>query len=151
MNLFFHAATKSAHFPKTEIIIALALTILVAFSSTQVMAYAPDSNTVADLMDHIEQQKTRLNLTEEQQQQIAPILENGRDQRLSILESYGFGQDSKPKLSFRKKISLAKEMKAVRENTERALSHYLSPGQMTEYKKIQAENRERMKEFMSSR
>lgn len=151
MDYLSRSAINLARAPKAVIIGALALLALMALPAGQATALAPDADTLAVLMEQAEQQKARLNLTDEQQRQIEPVMEAGREQRLSILESYGFGQGSKPKLSLRKKISLAKDMKSVRESTERALARYLTPTQMAEYRKIQEENRQRLKEYMSSR
>ncbi|WP_417450598.1 hypothetical protein [Kordiimonas sp.] len=150
MDLPFRLAANSTYLPKAAIIRAMALIALIALPVVPAAAYAPYSDTIATLMDHIEQQKARLNLTDEQQQQVGPIMETSREQRMSILENYGFGQGSKPKLSLRNKISLAKDMKSVRESTERALAQHLTPNQMAEYKKIQEENRQRIKELTSS-
>lgn len=129
----------------------MALLGLMVLLSVQAAAYMPDEGRLLEFIEHQEQSRARLNLTEEQEERIAPIIEASRDKRLAILETYGFGQGSKPKLSLRKKISLAKEMKAVREDTESALSRHLTPAQMEEYRKIQEENRQRMKEVINSR
>lgn len=106
---------------------------------------------IDQLLARVEATQERLQLTEAQKAEVAPILEKSREKRLSILEGYGFGGGSKPELSFREKRALAKEMKAVRGDTEKQLATVLSAEQMAEYKKIQDENRDRLRERMKSR
>ena len=110
-----------------------------------------DDATLEALMEQAEENRARLNLTPEQEKEVQPIIEGSRDRRLAILERYGFGRGTKPSLSLREKISLAKDMKAVRQDTEAALARQLTREQMATYKAIQDERRARMKEIMKSR
>ncbi|WP_417462644.1 hypothetical protein [Kordiimonas sp.] len=110
-----------------------------------------DAATLEALTERAEENKVRLGLTAEQEEKVTPILEASREKQLGILEKHGFGKGVKPKLSLREKLSLAREMKAVRADTEAALSRHLSREQMKTYKTIQDERRARMKKFMKSR
>ncbi|TNE63834.1 MAG: hypothetical protein EP335_08510 [Alphaproteobacteria bacterium] len=110
-----------------------------------------DEDRLAEFMERMEEARARLKLSPEQETQIQPIMQASREKRLAILEKHGFSGGAKPALSLRDKIALAKEMKAVREDTEKSLSQYLSDAQMKEYRKIQDENRERMKARMKAR
>lgn len=102
-------------------------------------------------MEHAAESKARLGLSAEQEAAVAPILARSREQRLGILERYGFGNGQKPSLRLREKLSLAKEMKAVRQETEQALAHHLTREQMDTYRDLQEERRERMKAYMKDR
>jgi hypothetical protein len=110
-----------------------------------------DASTLEALMERAEENRARLGLTPEQEAQVKPILERSRERRLDILERYGFGDGQKPSLRLREKLSLAKEMKAVRAETDAALSRHLSREQMAIYADIQDERRERMKDYMKDR
>lgn len=110
-----------------------------------------DDSTLEALIERAEENRVRLGLTQEQEAQVKPILERSRERRLDILERYGFGDGQKPSLRLREKLSLAKEMKAVRQETDAALSRHLSREQMAIYADIQDEHRERMKKYMKDR
>ncbi|WP_262692533.1 hypothetical protein [Kordiimonas aestuarii] len=128
---------------------------MVAFAAATPFAQAGarqiDDATFEMLMERAEENNARLGLTPAQEERVNPILEAGRDRQLAILERYGFGRGQKPSLRLREKLKLAKEMKAVRADTESALATHLSRDQMKIYKDIQDERRARMKEFMKSR
>lgn len=124
---------------------------LLIFTSGAASAETSKEQKLVALIEHAENAKGRLNLSEEQEKQINPIVEASRDKKIAILERYGFGKGKKPTLSLRTKIKLGKEMKAVRKDTEKALSRYLTPDQLKEYKKIQDESRSLMKKAMNGK
>ena len=70
---------------------------------------------------------------------------------MNILKSYGFSKDTRPKLSFRKKRAVRRDMKELRDRTEQAVSVILNDQQMDEFLEIQEENRKRMREGLGQK
>jgi Spy/CpxP family protein refolding chaperone len=141
----------AAYLPPLERILSAAVIVVFATLWLALAVSATDEDRIAAFLERAEQTKERLALTPEQEAQITPIMEDARDKRLTILEKYGFGNGTKPSLSLRKKVALAKEMRAVRDETNDRLARHLTREQMQEYEEIQEENRARMKEMMKSR
>ena len=106
---------------------------------------------IAQIEERVAATRERLQLTPEQQAALEPILTASVEQRLAVLQSYGFSGEDRPKLSFRQKLSLRKEMQAIREKTESEVAGVLSEEQLAEYKKIQDENREQLRARLQNR
>ena len=106
---------------------------------------------IAQIEERVAATRERLQLTPEQQAALEPILTASVEQRLAVLQSYGFSGEERPKLSFRQKLSLRKEMQAIREKTESEVAGVLSEEQLAEYKKIQDENREQLRARLQNR
>lgn len=134
-----------------KVIFSSVLLALLSVTSVSAESRQVDDSKLMELMERREQAMERLNLSAEQRTAIEPILEESRGRQLDVLEKYGFGSGNKPKLSLRKKLSLAKEMKKVRKDTNAALSRHLTDDQLKEFKKIQEENREQMQAMLKSR
>jgi len=82
--------------------------------------------------------KSRLGLTEEQQAQIKPILDDEFAKRHAIIEKYqGQGRQARP--------SLRSELQQLRAVTDQRLAPILTKVQMDEYHKMQEEARQRMR------
>tara|TARA_R110002050_G_scaffold258800_1_gene398154 strand:- start:425 stop:844 length:420 start_codon:yes stop_codon:yes gene_type:complete len=136
---------------KSKLALVAFILILMGPAASHAADRQIDEATLEALMERAEENKARLGLSAEQEAKVEPILESAREKRLAILERHGFGHGNKPALSLREKLSLAKEMKAVRKETEDKLSRHLSREQMDIYRDIQEERRARMKEYMKSR
>ncbi|WP_020398706.1 hypothetical protein [Kordiimonas gwangyangensis] len=136
---------------KSKLALVAFILIFMGPAATHAADRQIDDATLEALMERAEENKARLGLSAEQEAKVEPILESARDKRLAILERHGFGRGNKPSLSLREKLSLAKEMKAVRQDTEAALSRHLSDSQMKVYKDIQDERREQLKKYIKSR
>lgn len=106
---------------------------------------------IAQIEERVAATRERLQLTPEQQAALEPILTASVEQRLAVLQSYGFSGEDRPKLSFRQKLSLRNEMQAIREKTESEVAGVLSEEQLAEYKKIQDENREQLRARLQNR
>ena len=106
---------------------------------------------IAQIEERVAATRERLQLTPEQQAALEPILTASVEQRLAVLQSYGFSGEDRPKLSFRQKLSLRNEMQAIREKTESEVAGVLSKEQLAEYKKIQDENREQLRARLQNR
>ena len=106
---------------------------------------ASDTSTeVAQAKQQVEQIKTRLKLTDEQNEKVAPIIESSMSNRKAILNEYGIdlGSDeikSVEKLGFRKARKLKKQMEELRQRTRTKLESVLTNEQLAEYEDIQEE------------
>lgn len=102
------------------------------------------SQRVADLV-------ARLELTEDQKQEVEAILRDSMEKRFAILESYGFESDARPKLRPRQKRGLRNDMKDVADATTADLADVLTEEQMAEFAVIQEEQREALRERLQER
>jgi Spy/CpxP family protein refolding chaperone len=83
--------------------------------------------------------KSRLGLTEDQEAQIRPILEDESVKRHAIIERYqGQGRQGRS--------SLRNELQQLRASTEHRFESILTKAQMEEYRKMQEEARQRMRQ-----
>ncbi len=119
-------------------------------------SFAQEKEPTDDQIEQFSRQlndiRQRLNLTEEQEQAIKPIVKERAEQQRDLLKTYGFEKGkSKPELSFSQKRSLGKKMKAIKKDSNNKVSKVLSDEQMKEYKKIQKENRARFKERLNKK
>ena len=98
--------------------------------------------------------KARLGLTEEQQTRLRPILKDHFAAQMVILDKYGLGvgtRDGDKQPDFRKLRTLRNELDANKAKTVKHLSDILSDEQLAEFEKMQAEQRERIREHIRSR
>jgi hypothetical protein len=87
-----------------------------------------------------------LKLTPDQLEKVKPILQKEGEQLKALRPEGGFQS-----LSRRDKFKVGKQMKGVRESTDKELAAVLSKDQMSELKKFRSEQRERMKQQMEAR
>jgi len=125
---------------------ALRLVLIVAiFGANSVW-----SEQGAKAAEKLEETKVRLNLTDDQFVSIEPILIEDLTQKNQVLLEHGINLESGERptggMNIRKARALANDMGSVREKTIEKLSVYLSDEQIQEYKKIQEENKEKMRE-----
>lgn len=127
---------------------AAALIVLFAIG-TQAKA---DDDRAAMVQKQMQQTFERLELTDEQIEQVKPVLEVSVASMQQILLSYGMDPESRQgsaeKPQFRKMRAMRKEMHAVRENTLAELELILSDEQLEEFKRIQGERQAEMRERM---
>ncbi|TQV89468.1 hypothetical protein [Aliikangiella coralliicola] len=132
------------------------LTFLLALSETSQSM----ENQSRQLVDRINQTIERLQLSDEQVNQVKPILAQSIKTRMNILSKYGIDPHNRTKsddnhspvkkIGFRKARQLSNELSNARENTLAQLSEILSDAQLSDYKKIQIEARENFKQQMKS-
>ena len=125
---------------------ALRLVLIVAiFGANSVW-----SEQGAKAAEKLEETKVRLNLTDDQFVSIEPILIEDLTQKNQVLLEHGINLESGKRptggMNIRKARALANDMDSVREKTIEKLSVYLSDEQIQEYKKIQKENKEKIRE-----
>ena len=110
-----------------------------------VFAFTVSASDITDRLDkakqQVEQIKTRLNLTDKQEELVTPIIESSMSNRKAILNEYGIDLDSLEiksgeKLGLRKARKLKNEMKELREQTLTELESVLTAEQLAEYEDI---------------
>lgn len=114
------------------------------------MCTAPQIAAAADVVSpapqiSIEELRTRLNLTPQQQEQIAPLVE----ERKAKMEPIRAKVDSAA--SRREKLAVLQEAKAVQDDFNSKVQPILTQEQQAEWQKIREELRERMKERRRNR
>ena len=127
-----------------------AATLIVLFAiGTQAKA---DDDRAAMAQEQMQQTFEGLELTDEQIEQVKPVLEASVASMQEILLSYGMDPESRQgsaeKPGLRKMRAMRKEMNAVRENTLGELEQILSDEQLEEFKNIQEERQAEMRERM---
>ena len=94
----------------------------------------------------LEETRSRLNLTDEQVEQVRPILRAGFEALLEVLEEHGIDLQDRSgaagRLRFRQLRRLQRDLNAVREQTIEDLDDVLTDEQLETYKEIQEENRQ---------
>lgn len=108
----------------------------------------------AQLKDRMAETKERLKLTDEQIEQLIPVLKSSFDAQMDVLEKHGIdlqNRDSgnQKKLRFREARKLKKDMDVVR--TLEQVEDFLSEEQFAEYKKVQDERKKKVREMIKGR
>ena len=98
-----------------------------------------------------EEVRERLALTDEQREQVAPVLRESFRKQLSIYREYGLPREKDNRLSLREARKLGKDMDRLRRETLDELSAFLTPEQLKEYRKIQQENKRATRQRLRSR
>lgn len=92
----------------------------------------------------------RLNLTDEQAEQVAPILQSNFEAQRAVFLDYGLdiesGKRPAKKLGFMQLRAMGRELEAVRVGTRDALKDVLNEEQMREYASMQNERRNELRE-----
>jgi Na+-transporting methylmalonyl-CoA/oxaloacetate decarboxylase gamma subunit len=117
-------------------------------------ARGEDSRT-PELEARMTQARERLELSDEQVERMAPVLEASITERRRILAEYGVDLDSTAspleQLGFRRGRAMRREMEAVRSDTRARLEDILDAGQLAEFERMQDELREEMRDRMRGR
>ncbi|MEO0575803.1 MAG: Spy/CpxP family protein refolding chaperone [Pseudomonadota bacterium] len=106
------------------------------FLGTVAAAQTADAQSSAAFISEMQE---KLGLTDEQVQDMQPILETSRQQQSDILANYGidFTSDTKPQLSRRQAMSVRNEMKAVRQAMFEQLESVLTEEQLDAFAETQ--------------
>ena len=116
---------------------------------------AQEGERAEQLRQRLEEARTRLNLTDEQVEQVRPILRGEFEAMLEVFEEHGIDigdrSGSGRRLRFRQLRRLQQDLNAVREQTLEDLGDVLSDAQREVYQEIQEENREAMRERLGQR
>jgi len=127
-----------------------------ALAITALPAAQTEEDRAAQFEARIAETKARLNLSDEQIEQLTPILESGFEAQMVVLEKNGIDlkngdPNNRKKLGFRAARKLGKEMDAARADTSDEVEKILSDEQFSEYKEIQAERKKKMREMIKER
>ena len=133
--------------------------VLCAASPTAGAVQQRDGERLAQLQERLEEARARLKLTDEQSEQIRPILRAGMEKQMAVLEKHGIdlrgegaarrGRPSQQRL--RELRALGDDLEAVRKETRTELKEVLSKEQFKEFKKLQEEGREAMRQAIRER
>ena len=131
---------------------SLLLTLILALTTSGAMAETGQQ----DFLAQMEKTRARLQLTDEQVEQITPVMENHLEQTQIILSKYGIdldnrGQGERKKLGLSKARQLGKELKTLRAKTTEELSQYLTEKQMATWQDIQQERRQQIRDRIKNR
>ena len=103
----------------------------------------------AQILDSVLKIEAMLDLTDEQTEQLEPILLERSEKRLRVMEQHGISADfrsSGKKIGFFQRRAIKKDMVKIDKETEKQLARVLSENQLNEYKRIQDELRAEMRE-----
>ena len=113
-----------------------------------------DEPDLSQFKIRIQKTASRLALTEEQQAQLRPILEDHFDAQMAILDQYGLGagnRDGGRQPDFQTMRALRNELDTNRTKIAKRLSGILSKEQMAEFETIQAERKQQIRETLQSK
>jgi len=127
----------------------LSNTVIVTLALISPFALA-SSDRMAQVEQRMEEARERLNLSDEQLDQMTPVIEESMRKRRAILSSYGIDSENrknvKGKLGLRKALAMKKELDEVRADTLQGLDGVLTDEQLQEFKLMQAERQSEMRE-----
>ena len=113
-----------------------------------------DSQPSPEAEQRLAQVQTRLNLSDEQREQMAPVVQESMQRRRTILANYGIDLDN-PAASnrpgFRQARAMRSEMQVVQADTLNRLEGILTDEQLDEFKLMQEEQRAQMRERIRGR
>ena len=143
-------------------IIAIAIATVVWCTAPAASNVAPPpgqeearTEQLEELRQRLEEARTRLDLTDEQVEQVRPILRAGSEALLGVLQEHGIDLRDRSgganRLRFRQLRRLQRDLEAVREQTLEDLDEVLTDEQLEIYKEIQEENRQAMRERLRQR
>jgi len=115
-----------------------------------------EEDRAAQIEERIAETKARLKLSDEQIEQLTPVLKSSFEAQMAVLEKHGIDLENRDsgnqkKLGFREARKLRKDLDVVRESTLDQVEGILSEEQFAEYKKIQDERKKKMREMIKER
>ncbi len=128
---------------------SLLLILLAAPLAAQTIV--PNEEAKARMNDQVRATMERLELTQEQQEVVRPIIENNMRQRLAVLEKHGIDpaelqQGKRPGMRTMRK--LRSDMERLGKATEKQLGEVLTDDQMATWKALEEERRDQMRKQM---
>ncbi len=120
--------------------------------STPVFAEGEDrEQTVAAVQEFMVAAKERLQITDEQAPLVEEIMKESMERREAILAKYEGNGGEKPRARLQKIRSMRDELEGAGQDTYNKMSDVLTPEQLDEFKVIQQEMREKMRERLRAR
>ena len=133
---------------RNAVLPALLIAAAVTAAPLSAQNTTPDREAMAEQMQaRMAEAKERLNLTEEQSEQVEIIFQENAEKRAEIMEE----ADLDGSRNFRKMRKLRGQMKDLDKETTAQLADVLNEEQMAEYERIKEENRAEMRERMQNR
>lgn len=154
-----HYATGMTH-DRRIVAIAVAAVVSCTASAGGNPATAPGQDAgraerLEVFQQRLEEARTRLDLTDEQVEQVRPIIRTEFEALLDVLQEYGIDLQDRSggagRLGFLRLRRLQRDVSAVREQTLEDLDGVLTDEQLETYKEIQEENRQAMRERLRQR
>jgi hypothetical protein len=113
-----------------------------------------NEDRAAELKERMQEAQARLNLTDAQVDQMAPIMERAMQAQKAIMARYGIDPENRGgsgrQPSLREMRAMNQEMEGVRSDTRAALDPILSDAQMAEFDRMQEERKAQMRERVRS-
>lgn len=115
-----------------------------------------EEDRAAQIEARIAETRERLKLSDEQVEQLTPILKSSIEAQMGVLEKHGIDlenrdSENQKRLSFREARKLRKDLDVVRKSSLEQVEGILSEKQFAEYKEIQEERRKKMREMIKDR
>jgi len=130
-----------------RIALSLMLTVL-GLPSTAVSQGDPAEFVV--FQEQMLETATRLDLSEAQRAELEPLLLDHFEETERLLEKHGFDHRSGKPPGRRQLLALSRDLRPLREQTDREVEAILSKEQMSEYHDIQEERRAQMRSQLTS-
>ena len=130
--------------------------LLVALAFAALPVAQAEEDRAAQFEQRLTETKARLNLSDEQLEQLTPVLKSSFEAQMAVLEKHGIdlenrGSGNQKKLGFREARRLRNDLDVVRKSTLEQVEGILSEEQFSEYKKIQDERKKKMREMIKDR
>ena len=130
----------------------IALTFLLALLGLPATAVSQqDQVELADFQKQMQETAARLDLSEAQRAELEPILRASFQETERLLEQHGIDHRSGNPPDRRQLLALSRDLRPLREQTDREVEAILSKEQMSEYHDIQEERRAQMRAQLTSR
>jgi hypothetical protein len=131
----------------------LATVSLIALMLASPLSTANEDRS-AELKERMQEAQARLNLSDTQVDQMAPIVERAMQAQKAIMARYGVDPEDRDgagrQPSLREMRAMSQEMEVVRSDTRAALDPILSDAQMAEFDRMQEERKAQMRERVRS-
>ncbi len=139
-----------------RIIAAAKVTVFVALLAANTgLTQTADPDRLAELETRIAEARQRLDLGDEQVEQIRPVFAAGAQSMAAALERHGIDLSLPPEQrerpGFRKLRAIGKDLRTVREETTEAIAAILNESQMAEYREMQEERSAEMRDRIRGR
>ena len=130
----------------------IALTLVLALLCLPTTAVSQqDQVELADFQKQMQETAARLDLSEAQRAELEPILRARFQETERLLEQHGFDHRSGNPPGRRQLLALSRDLRPLREQTDREVEAILSKEQMSEYHDIQEEQRAQMRAQLTRR
>jgi hypothetical protein len=99
----------------------------------------------------MEEIRKRLALSDEQKAQFEPVIRRSFEQRAAVLEQHGVKKERDERLRVREARALKRDLVKIKKQTDDEAARILDSRQMDEYRKIQRETREALRDEVRKR